>query len=221
MFTGDIFITDDESVALSSAMNPQYKVLAIEPNIEDIFGYGSGVLPMGYLLPPYAALEQEEAGNLPAFYEMYYSHLMSDDVDSYIAIILAGMYKGFNILLYASKDSMQNTQAISALLNYLQNYFGLTVGTVTHPSAFNVQFEDMLRLKMFKHGYIDAIDICKNIKGQVLDVALASLMCQELKINTTDPVTTINSYIVHYKAKAAAPVIAAPTPVPFDIREGF
>lgn len=222
MFKGDIFITSDENVALASAMNQSFKVMVLADNAYDIFGAGAPVYPISYLLPPYAALEMEDMGNLNGFYESYYSHLMSDEVDSYICLILAGLYKGYNILIYVPQDEAQMT-FVSALLQYIQTYFGLTIGTPQYPCGFNVQFEDIDQIKMFRHGYIEAIDVCKNIKGNIVDPIIANMLCKELNLKSADPLQTINAYIQHVKSTnlGQQQSIAGQSVVPFTIMEGF
>lgn len=195
MFKGDIFITDDPQLAVTLSYDTRYKVLALMDNANSFFK-GVEIYSTQVLLPPYTALEAENMGDLNTFYSLYYQHLATAECDSCISLILVGLYKGYNILFYVDKDE-ESMAFVQAFLKYMQDAFGLTIGNKEHQQcAFNTDFEDIIRLKMYFYGYIPASDIVTNIKNKILDPILCDRMCAELKIDPkNDPVNAINEFI--------------------------
>ena len=195
MFKGDIFITDDPQLAVTLSYDNRYKVLALMDNASQFFK-GVQIYTTQVLLPPYTALEAENMGDLNTFYSLYYQHLASAECDSCISLILVGLYKGYNILFYVDKDE-ESMAFVQAFLKYMQDAFGLSIGNKENQQcAFNTDFEDIIRLKMYFYGYLPVMDIVNNIKNKILDPILCERMCAELKIDPgKDPVSAINDYI--------------------------
>lgn len=217
MFKGDIFITDDIQLATNLSYDQRYRVFALMDNYETVFGQNSRVIGMPFLLPPYTALEEENMGNLQNFYNLYYQHLASDEADNYIVTLLTGLYRGFNILFYVPADE-SDMEYSRALLKYIQDIFGLTIGSKENPnSGFNMAFEDIIRIKMYFYGNIPAMDLVENIKNKIMDPILCDRMCHELGISSDgDPIAAIDRYITNYRAsKTAQPKLIDP---PFYIK---
>ena len=194
MFRGDIAITDEFELAQNMSYNQQTKVIALVDNAAEYFG-NAQVFAMPILLPPYAALEQENIGNVSAFWELYYRHLASPDADSCLALMCAAMYNGFNILLYVSPDEECLTFT-SALLKYMQDNYGLTIANKEHTSSFDMAYEDLVRLRMYKYGYISPMDVIMNIKNKIVDPMVCDTLIHDLKLPESDnPVQLIDDFI--------------------------
>ena len=216
MFSGDIYITDDAQLAMSLALNPAYKVMAMCDDAAEIFGQNSPVFTVSYLLPPYSALEAENNGDADTFYSVYYNYLMSFDVESYITLLLAVLYKGVNILLYVNKDEGEGLLFVNAFMQFMYQYYGISIGCGENPPKFDANFSDICRVKMFRHGYITANDLLRNFTGQTIqDPEVCDLICREMNFETNDPITTVNNYIQHLRMNLK-PV--SPIPAPYYIR---
>jgi hypothetical protein len=217
MFKGDIFITDDIQLATNLSYDPRYRVFALMDNYEAVFGNNSNVIGIPFLLPPYTALEEENMGNLQNFYNLYYQHLASDEADNYIVTLLTGLYRGFNILFYVPADESDGMEFRNALLKYIQDVFGLTIGSKENPrSGFNIAYEDIIRLKMYYYGNIPAMDLVENIKNKIMDPILCDRMCSELGIsNNGDPVSAVDQYITNYRNAKTKKLIDPPFTIRF------
>ena len=215
MFKGDICIIDDQKLASDLSFNPQIKVIAMVDNAKDYFGEGTNVLAMPILLPPYIANEAENMGDTSAFWNLYWQHLADPNTDQYITLLLTGMYKGFNIVLYVSPDEECLTFT-SAFLKYMQDNFGLTIATKNNQSSFNMAYTDIIRIKMYKYHYIDAMDVVMNIQNKILDPVICEMMCQDLGINAgEDPVGVIDNFI---KIKRTPQKVIPAVKVPFSYK---
>jgi hypothetical protein len=174
--------------------DPKTKVIALVDNAAEYFS-NEQVFTMPILLPPYAALEQENIGNINGFWELYYKHLASPDADSCLALICTAMYSGFNILLYVSPDEECLTFT-SALLKYMQDNYGLTIANKEHASGFDMAYEDLVRIRMYKYGYIPPMDVIMNVKNKITDPMICDTLIHDLKLPETDnPVSLIDNFI--------------------------
>lgn len=218
MFKGDIFITDDFQLASSLQYNPSYLVIGLLDNPKSIFGDETMVRSIPYLLPPYIANEAENLGDMNSFYALYYQHLASPEADSYCALLMAGMYKGFNILFYVNPDEYDLT-FVQAFLKYWQDNFGITIGNKQGvPCCFNIAYEDILRIKMYKYHYIPVSEVVMNIHNKITDPMICHEMAQEIGLEETeDPVSQIDKYIHDIRTRPQRESV----PVPWFIRSDF
>lgn len=218
MFKGDIFITDDHNLTVTLSYDKRYLVIAMMDNPSTIFG-DAPVRAIPYILPPYIASEAENMGDMDSFYSLYYQHLASSEADSYLTLLMVALYKGYNVLIYVNPEEEQ-LAFVGAFLRFMQDNFGLTIGNKENTqAAFNVAFEDIIYLKMFRYHYISAKDIVANIHNKILDPIICDMLCEELNIPTdNDPVMKIDKYIKHYRTRMQ-PIPKITSHCPWDIRE--
>ena len=200
MFKGDITITNDTNLAMNLSYNPSFRVLALMDDAKTVFGEAN-VYAIPILLPPYVANEAENMGDLESFWNLYWQHLNTVDAESYFALIMTGLYKGFNILLYVNPDE-EPMSFVSAFLKFVQDCYGLTIGTKDSPCGFDIRYEDIIRLKMFKFGYIPVMDVIANIHNKITDPFICSMIINDLNLDAgPDPVATVDNYITMYRTQ--------------------
>ena len=200
LFKGDITITEDTNLALNLSYNPSFRVLALMDDAKSVFGEAN-VYAVPILLPPYVANEAENLGDLQSFWNLYWQHLSTPDAESYFSLIMTGLYKGFNILLYVNPDE-DSLSFVNAFLKFVQDYYGLTIGTKDSPCGFDLRYEDIIRLKMFKFGYIPVMDVVTNIHNKITDPYICSIIVNELNLQAEpDVVSQVDQYINTYRAQ--------------------
>ena len=194
MFKGNIFYTNDEDLAMNMSYNKGYIVIALVDNADTRFS-SSQVRSILYLLPPYIAFEQENLGNIDEFKRIYYNHLSRPETESYLAILFKALYDGYNILIFIDEDEMQLSFPTS-LFDFLRYKYGLIVGDENHDCIFDVNYEDVIRLTMYKYSQILAQDVIDNIRFPIMDYSICNNLCDELHIKSNgDPVKAVDEYI--------------------------
>lgn len=139
-FVGHADITDDLNLVQQSLMIPNIKIINLD---SDTKFENPNVIEGGYLLPPpdamIAMVNQDEA-QFDMIYSNYYS---TAELQQYVTIIIAYLYKQGNILFYSPivKDNTENI-IIVKFLNMLYDRFGIGVGVVGQtPFTLNTSME--------------------------------------------------------------------------------
>lgn len=198
MFKGDITITTDTNLAINLTYNPTYKVMALMDDAKPIFG-DLPVHALAPLLPPYIANEAENMGDISSFWELYWKHLATPDAESYISILLFALYKGYNILLYVNPDE-ESLTFIDAFLKFVQDFYGVTIGTKDRPCSFDLNYEDIVRIRMFKYGYLPVKDLIDNIHNKIMDPQICYLIVDALNMQPdADVVDQVDRFISQYR----------------------
>lgn len=213
MFKGDVFITDDYNMAINFQYNPSYIVIALVDNPKSLFGEETLIKSIPYLLPPYIANEAENLGDINSFYALYYQHLASPEADSYCALLMAGLYKGYNILFYVNPEEYDLT-FVQALLKYWQDNFGITIGNKQGlQCSFNTAYEDLIRVKMYHYHYISVNDLIRNIHNKITDYGVCCEICNELNLSLDNPIESVHQYITNARTPRSKEV-----PIPWFIK---
>ena len=194
MFKGNIFYTNDENLAMNTSYNKNYIVIALVDDSDVRFGKGQ-VKNIHYLLPPYLAFEAENLGNMEEFKRIYYDHLNRPETESYLCLLFRALYDGYNVLIFIDEDEMQLSFP-NTLFEFIRYKYGLIVGNQTNDCLFDTDYEDIVRLSMYKFHYIKAQDVIDHIRYPIRDPYICSELCDELGIsNNGDPIQTIDQYI--------------------------
>lgn len=135
---GTLFITNDMNLAVSS-VNQNTKILMLTESVE--YDHNAPDLISGVcLLPPPMAKIAENDGDAQRFYGIYTEYLLSDVPVDFFAIILSYLYKGGNFVLYTESDLSEPW--VSALLNHILMYYGITTATAANPPGYDMNFNN-------------------------------------------------------------------------------
>ena len=194
MLKGNIFYTTDENLAMNSSFNKGYLVVALVDDSDTRFSQAQ-IRGIQYLLPPYMAFEAENLGDMDQFNKIYYNHLTKPESESYIAILLNALYRGYTVLIFIDEDEMQLSFP-KALFDFFRYKYGLIIGNENEDCVFDIQYEDVVRLTLYKFHHIPAQDVIDNIKYPITDPYICKELCDELGIQSNgNPVKTIDEYI--------------------------
>ena len=84
----------------------------------------------------------------------------------------------------------------TSLFDFLRYKYGLIVGDENHDCIFDVNYEDVIRLTMYKYSQILAQDVIDNIRFPIMDYSICNNLCDELHIKSNgDPVKAVDEYI--------------------------
>lgn len=134
MIKGTIYAVTDVELAMQCLQTS--KVLYIgELNMN----LPKGFIECSVLLPPYEAVSAEIDGNIPAFEEIYRNYLtFSEQCYGMFATILIALKNGINITMYI--ENGDNLSHMNFLLRYIEQTFGIVVGTAERPFSFLPEF---------------------------------------------------------------------------------
>lgn len=127
----------------------QVKVIVIDDeNINQANYIGGSIL----LPPPDVIYHLIDSGNRMEFANMYNMYLNSQEVLGYIAIIIAALFKGNDIILYT--HSSDESMFLPELLMFLRN-MGLIVTSIQYPMVpgIDLYYRDFIISFMEQMGY--------------------------------------------------------------------
>lgn len=139
MLKGNIYITDNINVIKNSNLS-LIKVIIMDDDYEDALT--KDMIIGTILLPPIEAKIAEVDGDERKYDYIYSSYLLKQEVERYIAAIIAFLYKGGSLMIYISDMEYTNTKKKFVQLFY--KLYGIHIGNIESqdPQEANCYYDD-------------------------------------------------------------------------------
>lgn len=103
---GSVYLTTDLSVVEQTLQTRSAKVIIVDE--ENPYPQAMDMVTMAsILLPPYEALSAMVDGEEAIFKQIYFEYLDRPEPASFMAILIAAIYRGINLLLYVPNDESE------------------------------------------------------------------------------------------------------------------
>lgn len=132
MLKGNLYITNDVNMVYNMIATSRVIIIG-QPDTNFVNQTGASIGSI--LLPPYNASMCEMDGDINSFVNIYTSYLSNIEQTTFIAHIIKALYEGINLVFYLSKDESELMYS-KVLLQYLEFYYGIKVGTVEQPFVY-------------------------------------------------------------------------------------
>ena len=197
MLKGGMYITCDKNDVIGAACYNS-RVIAIAETLNDI--PNSDTVTLGAVLqPPYDAVCAELDNDIPQFTALYRKYLYGNVQDRFIVLILAAMYKGYNIIVYIPKDEYE-MHFKNVLQEHLLLVYGIVCGYRNRKFLYDSRFDTILLTKFYLYDYIDSKTFLMEYPINVeLDINVVNKLVYEfnpyVKVQTPE---TYNFYFMNY-----------------------
>lgn len=124
MLKGSLYVTTDINV-VSQMLSTNRLVIIGEP--DQTLVQSTNAMVASILLPPYNCMMAKMDNDIPQFTQLYYNHLMSNEVSNFIAVMIRALYNGTNILLYSTQDEF--SLYFEQFYNFMISNYGIYIGT--------------------------------------------------------------------------------------------
>lgn len=180
-FVGHADITDDLNlVNMTLYQDPTTKIVNLDPDTQ--FD-NSNVIVGSMLLPPpdaMIAMANQDEAQFDLIYNMYFD---TPEIQQYITIILAYLYKKGNLLFYSPilKDPTENI-IIVKFLNLLYDKYGLGIGVINQtPCNFNMSMKIIWNNLLYSSMIISPREFLINHPvGMQIDIPIMEMLKQDL-----------------------------------------
>lgn len=127
---GTIFITDNPDIIYSTPLNNGTKIVNLDE--DGVLMDSKDIIGGTCLLPPMEAKIAEADGNEQLYDSVYQSHLLMPFQQSFIAALIAFLYKGGNLLLFLPELGYTNTT--EKLIQHIFRIYGIHIGFIGNPN---------------------------------------------------------------------------------------
>lgn len=152
MMNGSLIVSSDKEFVKQLSFSG-FKIVIMGERDEDLIQFCNALMGQ-CLVPSFDAMRCYIDDNMDEFMRIYTQQLMSYEVEELITLIAFAVSEGSNIVLYLSPDEAK-LPYMPILLNFITNYYGISVGNSSMPYGFNVNFYGVLLDRFFIHGLID------------------------------------------------------------------
>lgn len=201
MFNGVIYLTCDDRLFMESIANG-YAGVIISGNIPNnhplVTTTGASIGSL--LLPPPTASMAEVDGDVQRYINIYREHLYQQNQMEFISALLAGIYKGRNIIIYMTPEEFQMSFPIT-LLQFFTDTFGVNIGTETRPFSINPNTTSTILCMMYLNNMINAQEFFQGQPKYLIepvDMIANKLFLEQLPyINPNPSITDIVEYYIN------------------------
>ena len=180
-FLGHPDITDDLNLVNSILLqDPSTKIINLD---SDTQFDNPNVINGAQLLPPpdamIAMVDQDEE----RFNMIYYNYFNSPEIQQYVTIIIAYLYKKGNLLFYTPylRDQTDNV-VIVRFLNMMYDIYGIGIGVINqNPCNFNIAMIPIWNNLLYSAMIISATEFLFNHPvGIQIDIPILEMLKQDL-----------------------------------------
>ena len=152
MMNGSLIVSSDKEFVKQLSFSG-FKIVIIGERDEDLIQLCNALMGQ-CLVPSFDAMRCYIDDNMDEFMRIYTQQLMSYEVEELITVIAFAVSEGSNIILYLSPDEAK-LPYMPIILNFINTYYGISIGNSSMPYGFNVNFYGILLDRFFIHGLID------------------------------------------------------------------
>ena len=106
------------------------------------------------LLPSYEAVSLALDNDIANFANVYQAQLCTRECDEFITLMMLAL-RNRNVILYISKDEMEELPYVRVLFDYIRNFFGYNIGMFNQGQAmYNPQYDAVLINKFYSYDFI-------------------------------------------------------------------
>lgn len=147
LIRGSLYLFKRKEDIIPLLMNPMMKTVCfdMDETSDELMQFGN-TFKSTILLPPANVMFTLIDGNIEQFRNEYESFLHSDVVCDFMSAVLYTLYSGVNAVFHISEDVEDDSIWLIHLLTFLQNTYGLHVGTSvnTNPFIYDERYDLMI-----------------------------------------------------------------------------
>lgn len=165
MMNGSLIVSSDKEFIKQLSFSG-FKIVIIGERDEDLIQFCNALMGQ-CLVPSFDAMRCYIDDNMDEFMKIYTQQLMSYEVEELITVIAFAVSEGSNIILYLSPDEAK-LPYMPIILNFINTYYGISIGNSSMPYGFNVNFYGVLLDRFFIHGLIDEYTYLQDYPVEIL-----------------------------------------------------
>lgn len=165
MMNGSLIVSSDKEFVKQLSFSG-FKIVIIGERDEDLIQFCNALMGQ-CLVPSFDAMRCYIDDNMDEFMRIYTQQLMSYEVEELITVIAFAVSEGSNIILYLSPDEAK-LPYMPIILNFINTYYGISIGNSSMPYGFNVNFYGVLLDRFFIHGLIDEYTYLQDYPVEIL-----------------------------------------------------
>lgn len=165
MMNGSLIVSSDKEFVKQLSFSG-FKIVIIGERDEDLIQFCNALMGQ-CLVPSFDAMRCYIDDNMDEFMKIYTQQLMSYEVEELITVIAFAVSEGSNIILYLSPDEAK-LPYMPIILNFINTYYGISIGNSSMPYGFNVNFYGVLLDRFFIHGLIDEYTYLQDYPVEIL-----------------------------------------------------
>lgn len=198
LIKGQLWATSDLNL-VNDALSKGFKAIYLGDSLSlQNTPYKDTFITASPFVPDYQALSMHIDGNEDGFIQMYIASLNSKPAMEMMAVVLAALYNGVNIMFYMPSDSL-SLNYIQYLLQFIEMNYGIKTQTKTTTFEFNPQFASKIIELLYLNGLVQPQEFLintENLDNLTIQKLLSDIHPMINDLTNTDEIVR---WFSHYK----------------------